>query len=136
MAEKITFQREVDGYSIHEVDAYVELLLKSYEELLAHYQEQETNLESLEQEIANKGESSGLPDLGKDPSYSPADYSQEALELLHETTKIVSHARAQARVRITALVDQASLHTRRLEDALQVMKDELDKMYAFIDEQL
>lgn len=125
MSEKVVFQQEPNGYSPIQVDAYFELLLGNYEELLAHYQQQQAELEQLKQELAQK-----------DATPSTPDYAEEALELLTETTQVITNARSQARNKITAFVDQVSLHTRRLDDALQVMKDEIDRMYGFVDKQL
>lgn len=132
MAEKITFQTQEDGYAPAEVDAFVDLILENYEELLAHFQTLQTEHEATTSQLAKVSEK--VAEQAQTPP-SP-DVHAEAVEMLAETSKVVSASRAQARAKITALIDQAALHAYRLEDSAKNMKDELDKMYAALDEQL
>jgi cell division septum initiation protein DivIVA len=128
MAEKVVFQQEVSGYSTAQVDAYVELLLDSYEELLSYYQHQQAEIQHL----------SGELEVTKNQllTHPQKDYTAEALELLNETTQVIINARVQTRNKITTLVDQFALHAHRLEESMMDMKGEVDKMYVFVDEQL
>jgi len=148
MTDKITFQTQDVGYAPQEVDAFVDLILENYEELLAHYQSQQDQLEKIskalakttkelkEQEAQAKAQPQPQPQPEPQPVPDEPDYNAQALELLSETSKVVAQTRAQARTKITTLIDQAALHAYRLEDAAKSMKDELDKMYATLDEQL
>ncbi|MCL2818119.1 MAG: DivIVA domain-containing protein [Actinomycetia bacterium] len=124
--EKIAFQTQGEGYAPQEVDAFVSLILENYEELLTHYQELESEIEPLKTKLGQLNE----------PQPSAPDYSAEALELLSEATKVSTQARKQTKARITALIDQAALHVYRLEESSATMKEELDKMYAALNEQL
>jgi len=136
MAEKITFQTQDGGYAPQEVDAFVDLILENYEELLAHYQTQQTELEKLTTELSAVNEQmQAAKDASATPTDAP-DYNAEALELLNETSKVIAQVRSQARAKITALIDQSALHAYRLEDSAKNMRAELDKMYATLDEQL
>jgi len=126
MTEKIAFNLEPNGYSPAEVNAYIGLLLENYEELLGHYETRVMEIEALTKE---------LDELKSTPPVSSEPHA-EALELLSEATKVATQTRVQAKTRITALVDQTAIHAHRLEDALKIMKDDLDKMYSVLDDNL
>ncbi|MCL2491973.1 MAG: DivIVA domain-containing protein [Coriobacteriia bacterium] len=132
MTEKIAFQIQSEGYSPLEVDAFVNLLIENYEELLTHYQTQQAELTQVTGELAQINKE--LDEYREAPS--AAEHNAEALELLNEATKVVAETKKQARTKITALIDQASLHAYRLEDTTKSMKDELDKMYSVLEDQL
>jgi cell division septum initiation protein DivIVA len=123
MSDKVEFQIQPEGYSPLEVDTYVALLLDNYEELLGHYLAGQEEVDRLTAQLNEKN------------NVFSKEYHEEALELLNETTKVVTRSRKKARSKITAMIDQTSLHARRMEDSLQVMKDELDKMYVSVDNQ-
>ena len=134
MAEKIAFQIQPEGYAPLEVDAFVDLLLENYEELLAHYQSQQAELEEISAQLAKKADATPVQPV--EPAPSAKDQSEEAVELLQETAKVVSETKKQTRAKITALIDQAALHAYRLDDAAKNMKEELDKMYTILEDQL
>jgi len=141
MSDKVTFQTQDGGYAPSEVDAFVELILENYEELLAHYQTQSDELEKINAKLAatdKKLKEAKTHEVKAPVGPAPVepDHNAQALEMLNETSKVVAASKAQARAKITALIDQASLHAYRLEDAAKNMKAELEKMYAALDEQL
>lgn len=141
MGERIAFNLESNGYAPAEVNAYVELLLENYEELLGHYETRVAEIQALSKEveclklIASQASAPPPPPPVSTPKIMP-DYNLEALELLNETTTVVAQARAKAKTQITAMVDQTAIHIHRLEGALETMKGDLEKMHAVIGERL
>jgi cell division septum initiation protein DivIVA len=124
MTDSIAFQVEQNGYAIGEVDTYVQLLLDNYNELLSHYEARTAEIETLNTKVA---------ELDARPAI--VDHNEEVLELLNETAKVVTAAKASAKTQITALIDQASLHAMRLEKAVDALNDELAKMRTTADNQ-
>ncbi|MCL2025073.1 MAG: DivIVA domain-containing protein [Coriobacteriia bacterium] len=132
MAGKVAFEREANGYAVAQVDAYIDTLMSHYDELLKHYEALQAEVEQAKT-AATSGATSAT-DASTTPTQS--DYTAEALELLNETTQVVTGVRKEARAKMVGLIDQTSGHVRRLEDTLQELKDELAHTYQTIEEKL
>jgi len=141
MADKVAFEREANGYSVAQVDAYVSTIVSHYDELLKHYEALQTELEESKKSLAaaleaNVAEEQAAAAPAPAPVSVQGDHTAEALELLNETTQVITGVRREARSKMVGLVDQTSGHVRRLEETLAILKDEIARTYQTIEEKL
>ena len=141
MAEKVAFEREANGYSVAQVDAYVDTIVSHYDELLNHYEALQAELEETKLALeAAQSQGGGVAQdefsLAEPLVSVQGDHTAEALELLNETTQVITGVRREARSKMVGLVDQTSGHVRRIEETVAALKEELSRTYQTIEEKL
>ena len=142
MADKVAFEREANGYSVAQVDAYISTIVSHYDELLKHYEALQVELDEAKKALEASLEANVQEELARaaTPAPTPApvqgDHTAEALELLNETTQVITGVRREARSKMVGLVDQTSGHVRRLEETLVILKEEIARTYQTIEEKL